>query len=259
MLKNISVASCAVQTKSRPSYEKFNINEVFPSINIKPNFVYTLDYHKKKVVGYKYQDEKAKRDTSRNVTDDDYETLKKMFETQKCYLCGEYFGGKVIPTLDRKNNKKGHSLKNCKPCCKRCNSLKSYSDDVQMIKLKVQLNKFAYANNLPMTLGKGDGECYRILRNGITGGLSNVHHKLNIADETKITKVKVNDKGKLEIVPTDHYITHCIGVDANSLYPSCFSSTYNPELIPYTGGRMYMPGKVTNFFKYETEKQKELA
>jgi hypothetical protein len=90
-----------------------------------------------------------------------------------------------------------------------------------------------------MTLGKGDSDNYFIMRDNITGGLSNTHHRLNIAGESEITKVKINDENKLEIGHTNSIISHCIGIDANNLYPSCFSSSINSN-IPYTGGQMYM-------------------
>jgi hypothetical protein len=59
------------------------------------------------------------------------------------------------------------------------------------------------------------------MRDNITGGLSNTHHRLNIAGESEITKGKIGTEG-LEIDPTNNIITPCMGVDANSLYPSCF-------------------------------------
>jgi hypothetical protein len=45
-----------------------------------------------------------------------------------------------------------------------------------MIKLKVQLNNFAYEYGLPMTLCKGDSDNYFIMRDNITSDLSNTHH-----------------------------------------------------------------------------------
>jgi hypothetical protein len=49
-----------------------------------------------------------------------------------------------------------------------------------------------------------------------------------------------------------------MGIDANSLYPSCFYSSINPN-IPYTGGQMYMSGRLLQSFKCDTEKQKAYA
>jgi hypothetical protein len=42
-------------------------------------------------------------------------------------------------------------------------------------------------------------------------------------------------------------MTHFIGMDFNSLYPSAFSSASH-DFIKYTGGKMYMPGKITAFY-----------
>jgi hypothetical protein len=49
-----------------------------------------------------------------------------------------------------------------------------------------------------------------------------------------------------------------MGIDANSLYPSCFSSSINPN-IPYTNGQMYMPGRLIQSLKCDSEKQKKIA
>ena len=53
-------------------------------------------------------------------------------------------------------------------------------------------------------------------------------------------------------------MTHYMGVDFNSLYPSAFSSTQH-EFIPYTGGRMHLPGQITNIYKCDREKVKKIA
>jgi hypothetical protein len=49
-----------------------------------------------------------------------------------------------------------------------------------------------------------------------------------------------------------------MGVDANSLYPSCFSSSINPN-SPYTGGQMYMSDRLLQSLKCDNEKQKAYA
>jgi hypothetical protein len=41
-----------------------------------------------------------------------------------------------------------------------------------------------------MTLGKRDSDNYLFIRDNIIGWLSNTHHRLNIADESEITKGK---------------------------------------------------------------------
>jgi hypothetical protein len=122
--------------------------------------------------------------------------MKDIFENGVCYICNQHFGIRsddvhITPTLDRQDNELGPSLFYCKTCCKRCNCLKSDSDDLEMIKLKVQLHNFAYEFGLPMTLGKSDSDYYFIMRDNITGELSKTHHRLNIAGESEITKVKI--------------------------------------------------------------------
>jgi hypothetical protein len=47
----------------------------------------------------------------------------------------------------------------------------------------------------------------------------------------------------VKIIDTQNVITHIIGIDFNSLYPSSYSSKYHP-FNPYTNGIMYMPGAV---------------
>ncbi|KAA6356564.1 MAG: hypothetical protein EZS28_047909, partial [Streblomastix strix] len=53
---------------------------------------------------------------------------------------------------------------------------------------------------------------YRILRNGITGGLANVIHRYNIKGETHINKMKL-EEGKVLSYDLDHILTHITGVD----------------------------------------------
>jgi hypothetical protein len=56
----------------------------------------------------------------------------------------------------------------------------------------------------------------------------------------------------------EHVMTHVVGVDFNSLYPSSFSSITN-ENNPYTDHKMYMPGRVTKFELCDTEEKKDWA
>jgi hypothetical protein len=124
MLKQVSAASCAVQVKSSFPYSQFQLDSVYQIPSITKPFEYIPEYHKKKVEGYKFQDDKAKRDSKNNVSDKDYKAMKDMFENGVCYICNQDFGIKsngvhITPTLARQDNKQGHSLNNGKPCCKR--------------------------------------------------------------------------------------------------------------------------------------------
>jgi hypothetical protein len=58
-----------------------------------------------------------------------------------------------------------------------------------------------------------------------TGGLSIVHNRRNIAGEDKMNRLKINPAGGVYLHKTENGISHVIGVDFNSLYPTAFSST----------------------------------
>ena len=110
-----------------------------------------------------------------------------------------------------------------------------------------------------MTLSKHDYDAFHIIRKGITGGLSNIQHRVNLAGITRINKLYYDLKtNTIYDKDTDHVMTHYMGVDFNSLYPSAFSSTQH-EFIPYTNRKMYMPGCITNTYKCDSEKIKKIA
>jgi hypothetical protein len=48
---------------------------------------------------------------------------------------------------------------------------------------------------------------------------------------------------KVNIIDTNNIVTHIIGLDFNSLYPSSYSSKPHP-FNPYTDGIMNIPGRV---------------
>lgn len=177
---------------------------------------------------------------------------------EKCYLCGEPFSYDNKPTLDRIDNSKSHTKENCKLCCEYCNKCKSNKDEASS-KLLINLRKFALYNHLPMTLMSYQVAEYHILRDGITGGLSNVQHRVNLKGITRINKLKYDsEKNEVSNSMTDNIMTHFVGVDFNSLYPSCFSSNTNP-FIKYTGGRMFMPGRLTKTINCTNQVFKKIA
>ena len=250
MLHNISLASNASSTKYALAYKDFDIHEDynFPT-NAKP-FVLTKSYWKYKVENYKWQDEHAikPRDTTNNVTENDFEYYKNLFANEKCYICNAKFTELNRPTLDRIDNKIGHTKANCKPCCAYCNVVKSNKDE-NLTRLRIQLRNYALIKNLPMTITQD--EVYYKLRESITGGLSNVQHRYNVQNETHINHFKYED-GKVISYDTQHVMTHFCGVDFNSLYPSSFSSVKNAN-NPYTDNIMYMPGRVDRIVKDKKE------
>jgi hypothetical protein len=111
-------------------------------------------------------------------------------------------------------------------------------------KLFVQLRKFAELKHLPMLLAKGMEDLYQLMREWITGGLSNVLNRFNIGNLNFIKKFFYNLNKKVSIIE-GKVITHNIYLDANSLYPSSFSSVKLPW-NRYTGRIMYMAGPLKN-------------
>jgi hypothetical protein len=90
--------------------------------------------------------------------------------------CGYGWGNisaTVISSFDKIEKQLEHLLSNVKSYYNRYISLKSDSNDIEIIKLKMQLNKFAEADILPMSWGKKDQEFSQISRSRITVGSSN--------------------------------------------------------------------------------------
>lgn len=182
------------------------------------------------------------RDLSKCVCTNDFKDFMKLYnENGVCYLCGEHFTESNKPTLDRINNDKGHELDNCKLACAVCNRLHNRNDE-KITRLLIQLNKFWKINHLPTTLTNKTE--YKLLRESIFGGLSIVFHRVNISGLTHINLNRYDSAtNKIINFDTGHIITHIIGSDFNSLYPSSYSSIKHP-FNPYTGGKMWMPGEL---------------
>ena len=144
----------------------------------------------------------------------DYDYFKNLFSNSPCYICQAKFTELNKPTLDRIDNKKGHSKDNVKPCCVYCNVTKSNKDE-NLTRLRIQLRNYALLNNLPMTID--NKIVYDKLRKSITGGLSNVQHRVNIKGKTHINHFKY-ENNKVISYDTPHVMTHFCGVDFNSLY-----------------------------------------
>ena len=243
MLHNLSLSSNASMIRYAMTYTDFDPSAEYPESNGDSTFRLTKKYWRCKCESYRLQDEAKGRDTTNNVTEDDYEYFRDLMFNTKCYLCHEPFTNENRPTLDRIDNSKGHSIDNVKLACVYCNCAKSNRDE-ETTKLMINLRKYAIRNGLPMSLDKSQTEEYHILREAITGGLSNVQHRINMKGLTKINKLKYDEKtNSISNYDTDNIMTHFVGVDFNSLYPSCFSSNKHP-FIKYTGGRMYMPGRL---------------
>ncbi|KAA6374352.1 MAG: hypothetical protein EZS28_030122 [Streblomastix strix] len=250
MLANISMAQCANAIKYSMCYSDFDINGNYNSESTDKSIDITQCYWKSKVESYIEQDNKKNRDSSNNVTVDDYYYFKDLFKNQRCHICNARFTWKNRPTLDRIDNNKGHSKSNVLPCCLYCNTCKANRDENQM-KLMIQLRKYALFKQLPMTLINDD--IYKLVRRGITGGLSTVIHRYNIAGETRINHYEYDKENKcVYSIDSENVMTHVIQLDFDSQYPSVMSSESHP-FIPYTCHTLYMCGQAIEFINATTQ------
>ncbi|KAA6400047.1 MAG: hypothetical protein EZS28_004435 [Streblomastix strix] len=166
MLANISMSQCANAIKYSMAYNGFDINGDYNCESTDKSIEITQNYWRAKVDSYIEQDNKKKRNSSNNITIDDYDYFKELFKNQRCHMYNARFTWKNRPTLDRIDNCKGHSKDNVLPCCLYCNICKANRDENQM-KLMIHLRKYALLKQLPMTLTSDEG--YQLLRKGITG------------------------------------------------------------------------------------------
>jgi 5-methylcytosine-specific restriction endonuclease McrA len=239
MLQNISLASVAAQLKYAITYKDFDVR--FMETAKTTAFTITCSWLTKKCKLYNEQDVKAKRPINNNVSAKNLEQIRALFSKQNgcCSLCGNKFSSVDQITFDRIDNGKPHLLNNITLACNSCNIARGDSDFYDF-RLATKLNKFADKNNYPFN--PHIKKSIEQLQNGITGGLSNVLHRINIAGETHINKFYYKDK-KVYSVDLPHIVSHITSVDFNSLYPSVYSSIEN-EMIKYTNHRLYMPGKI---------------
>ncbi|KAA6374147.1 MAG: hypothetical protein EZS28_030325, partial [Streblomastix strix] len=249
--------------KYAKAYEDFDINGIYPNFdesvglsyaNNSQKFYLTENYWQSKVKGYLSQDKHKKRDTTNNVQDSDFDYFKQLFKVSNCSICGRKFTFDNKPTLDRIDNSKGHSKDNILPCCLYCNCFCS-DKDKYIGKLFIQLRKYCMIRCLPTNLT--DIDEYHLIRKWITGGLSNVMHRVNRSGIDFIKRLWYDKENKkVTVLTTDHRFTHVVGVDFNSLYPSVMSSVPH-KFIKYTGGKMYMCGSQTGKIMGDTEHSKQ--
>jgi hypothetical protein len=241
MLGNLSLPGCSYQLGTAMRFRKFKNNDDYSVNKSIEKYKLTEKPWHSMVVRYIEQDKEAERDTSKNVSEEDYEYFKDFFKS--CHMCNEGFSFTNKPTLDRIDNDEPHTKENVKPCCLYCNVCKARCIDEDMIKLKIQLRKYAQLNNYSMLLGQGQEALCYIIRNGITGGLSNVHNRFNIPGISTIKSPLYNHEDDTVSIVEGGLITHNICLDANSLYPSSFSSIYL-SWNRYTDHTLYMAGEL---------------
>ncbi|KAA6364526.1 MAG: hypothetical protein EZS28_039947 [Streblomastix strix] len=233
------MSACANAIKYALAYWDFKLDQDYTPKDDYALFILTQNYWNIKVQNYLEQDKKRNRDTSNNIKESDCAFYRKLFLSTGCHICKARFTSKNPPTLDRINNNMGHSADNVKPCCLFCNKFKSNKDE-NLTRLVIQLKNFCLMKSLPMTIT--DEEIYQILRSGITGGLSQVMHRYNVAGETKINQLKYIN-GKVISQDTDYTMTHLLTLDFNCQYPSVMSSEPH-KFIKYMGNKLFMAGQI---------------
>jgi hypothetical protein len=259
-LLNLSLSANASSIKYALAYKDFDINGNYEQDTTAKTFYPNREWFKRKCENYLNQDKKAKRDIKDCLSEKDFDYIMRLYDQSKakCYICNQRFTWDNKPTLDRIDNNKAHTKDNVKFCCEFCNCYKSNKDE-QSTRLTIQLRNYALKYNLPMTLSKKDEYAYQVLRRGITGGLSYVQHRKNLKGVTKINHFQIDTEDhKVYSVDTENTMTHVIGVDFNSLYPSAFSSNFSSN-NPYTGGKMYMAGRILDTIMTDTNEKKNLA
>ncbi|KAA6381609.1 MAG: hypothetical protein EZS28_022864 [Streblomastix strix] len=249
------MAACSNAIEYTKAYEDFDINGVYPNFDDNSQkFHLTEQYWQSKVKGYIQQDNHKKRDTKNNVKDNDYEYFKRLFNESNCSICGCKFTWNNKPTLDRIDNSKSHSIDNVQPCCLYCNCFCS-DKDKNIGKLFIQLRKYCMIRCLPTNLT--DIDVFHLIRKWITGGLSKIMHRVNRSGIDFIKRIQFEkDNKKVTVLTTDHRITHVVGVDFNSLYPSVMLSEPH-KFIRYTNGKMYMCGSQTGKIMGDNEHSKQ--
>jgi hypothetical protein len=258
-LLNLSLSANASSIKYALAYNDFDVHGDYNFDSDDKTFDLRYDNFKKKWDNYRNDDKKKKRNVAEPLNESIFKILSNMYNEQnkRCYICNARFTVSLNqPTLDRLDNSKGHTADNVKWCCEACNKYKSDRDE-KISRLHIQLRNYALINNLPMTLSYQDEYAYHVLRAGITGGLSFVMHRMNLKGVTKINHFELED-GTVYSVNSDNIMTHVLGVDFNSLYPSAFSSNVNMN-NPYTDHKMYMPGRILQTIMCNSDAKKNLA
>ncbi|KAA6396517.1 MAG: hypothetical protein EZS28_007956 [Streblomastix strix] len=252
----ISLAQIASQIKYKYCYGKFNINASYNIVNGFEQFEVSQYWWNNKVKGYINQDEFAKRDTTNNVTEEDFEWIRAKVVREPCHLCHNKFTKENKPILDRIDNSIGHTKQNCQLACQIRNTVKADKDN-DISKLKIQLMKYAIHEHLPMTIN--NESVYNMLKECMQGGLSNVYHQCSLKGIKHINNLRyIHVTKTITSQDTQHIITHIFDLDFNSLYPSVFSGIFNKN-NPYTNIRIYQADGVTSYFKCTSNSSKQKA
>jgi hypothetical protein len=280
MLRNCSLSGNASAIKYMLAYRDFDPKQSYCEQTEGTPFSISINWLRKKMQYYKIQDQKAGRSIDDIIDPErDFDKIVELYD-KKCYLCGMAFTRQNKPSLDRLDNRRCHAVDNVKFACFECNRFRKNKPDIEEVRFDINLRNYCKLHRLPMVLvglyeapnepNEPPDETkyltyhirfharviYQIIRSGITGGLSTVMHRCNLKNITPINRLIYVPEEGIVSVDGEHIMTHVIGVDFNSLYPSAFSSEPNRN-IPYTGGQMYMPGTVEDFKIFDANEPKQ--
>ncbi|KAA6387636.1 MAG: hypothetical protein EZS28_016838 [Streblomastix strix] len=101
MLANIQISQCSNAIKYSMCYSVFHINSNYKSERTDKSTEITQCYWSAEVDSNNEQDNKKNKDSSNNVTINDYYYFKDIFKNQRCHMCNARFTRKNRPTLDR--------------------------------------------------------------------------------------------------------------------------------------------------------------
>ncbi|KAA6353902.1 MAG: hypothetical protein EZS28_050571, partial [Streblomastix strix] len=165
--------------------------------------------------------------------------------SQKFYLTENYWQSKVKGYLSQDKHKKRDTTNNVQD-----SDFDYFKQLFKVSNCSICGRKFTFDNKptldrIDNTKGHSKDNVLPCCLKWITGGLSNVMHRVNRSGIDFIKRLYYNKESKkVTVITTDHRITHVVGVDFNSLYPSVMSSEPH-KFIKYTGGKMYMCGSQT--------------
>jgi hypothetical protein len=254
MLNKMTLAGCAQAARYRWLYEGFDIDGCYVEDNPgEANYVLYRNSFQCMCNSYKKQDKIKERDTSLNVSVKNYGDVKKLISKQnnRCKYYNRRFTFSCKPTLDRVDNDKAHTLDNVVAACLDCNRIKKRCTDAEIFRLKVQLNLYAYKYHLPRVVC--NEHALKLLQASTLGGISNVMHRFNTANETFINHFRYDETTNSVISYDEPYVmTHYFAIDFNSMYPSVAANLERP-FHNYTKGVMFMGSEFKKYTEDKTE------
>jgi hypothetical protein len=139
-----------------------------------------------KIKSYYFQDKKANRDLTHNITCKDRNAMeqKVIDQRNKCFICNKDFSLYKQPSWDRIDCNFSHTLQNIVFTCVPCNIERS-NRSLELMQTLTQRKQYTLNNHFPLVLT--NIHVVEQMQEAIVGCLSNVLHRYNIAGETHIS------------------------------------------------------------------------